>query len=185
MPRRLLKVVARQWARDKKPAAPSHAFSVEDVVWAMGSFCALNRKPFDGNLLVRQFPPPYTSDSLIHAARALGFRIRRKDCDAATATALNLPCLVLLREAAAGESPQGEPGCRPAIVVQANAGQVLLFEAGTNTPHSLPAAEFAGRYAGTAFQLALESAPVKNPDGSLSGKPVFGFHWFIPELLKH
>ena len=106
MPRRLLKVVARQWARDKKPAAPSHAFSVEDVVWAMGSFCALNRKPFDGNLLVRQFPPPYTSDSLIHAARALGFRIRRKDCDAATATALQLRCLRVRGDACAAHQPQ-------------------------------------------------------------------------------
>ena len=185
MSRRLLRLVTRQWARDKQPAAASYAFSVEDVVWAMGSFCALNRKPFDAELLVRQFPPPYSSDSLIHAARALDFRIRRKDCDAAVATTLNLPCLVLLHEPASGDSAQGRPGCRPAIVIQADAGQVVLFEAGTNTPHVLPAAEFAGRYAGTAFQLALQSVPVKDPDGALSGRPVFGFHWFIPELLKH
>ncbi|MES2181292.1 MAG: hypothetical protein V4493_04240 [Pseudomonadota bacterium] len=89
MPRRLLKLVTKSLSAG--PSTPSlHSFSTEDMIWAMGSFCALNRKPFDAELLVKQFPPPYTSDLIIHAARALGFRIKRYDCGSdANATDIN------------------------------------------------------------------------------------------------
>lgn len=169
----------------------------------MGSFCALNRKPFDPELLVRQFPPPYGADSLVHAARALGFRIKRKECDAETLGSLSLPCLVVLREKApagtgasevldhfvgvpnTAESAPLPQKSRPAIVVQADADKVVLFMAGTNAPKALSCAEFAACYAGTAFQLALAQNPLKDPDGAASGQKIFGFGWFIPELLKH
>ncbi len=177
MPKRLLKVVARRLSRESEAPAPTYALSVEDLVWVMGSFSALNRRPFDAELLIRQFPPPYSTDSLIHAARALGFRIGRKDCGSAAIPQLNLPCLVILRE--------GEANYRPAIVVQADAESVTLFIAGTNTPRSLCHADFAARYAGIAFHLALEAKGVQDPDGALSSQSAFGFHWFIPELLKH
>ena len=193
----------------------------------MGSFCALNRKPFDAELLAKQFPPPYTSDSFIHAARALGFRIKRMDVESAGLSSLNLPCLVVLNEAgpvmqldaesgavpAAQHAASEQPGisrlaavqdetpetvsippvelppaprkCHPAIVVQVSDESVILFEVGTNTPKTLTHAEFAVRFAGTAFQLALETKGVSDPDGALSNNTAFGFHWFIPELLKH
>jgi subfamily B ATP-binding cassette protein HlyB/CyaB len=168
-----------------------HVFSVNDVVWAMGSFCALNRKPFDGNLLIQQFPPPYSSDSFIHAARALGFRIKRVDCDSKKVATLNFPCLVVVRaeqEATADVAANdgaNVPTARPAIVVQVNDQHVILFEAGSNTPKTLTHAEFESRFAGTAFQLAVTNQAVNDPDGSLKGNQAFGFRWFIPELLKH
>jgi len=74
---------------------------------------------------------------------------------------------------------------RPAIVVQASDKGVVLFEAGTNTPKSLTLAEFTARYAGTAFQLALESEGAKDPDSVAATQASFGFRWFVPELLKH
>ncbi|MFZ5463005.1 MAG: hypothetical protein ACOZB1_05620, partial [Pseudomonadota bacterium] len=66
MPRRLAGRARRE--------PPAYDFSAADLVWALGSFCALNRQPLDGGLLVKQFPPPHGADTLIHAARALGFR---------------------------------------------------------------------------------------------------------------
>ena len=42
-------------------------------------------------------------------------------------------------------------------MVQLTAESVILFEVGTNTPKTLTQAEFATRFAGTAFQLALET----------------------------
>ena len=103
MPRRLLKLVSESLSRKTVAHPPTHAFGAEDIVWAMGSFCALNRKPFDAGLLLKQFPPPYSSDSFIHAARALGFRIKRCDCSSAGLSSLNFPCLAVLNET---ESPQ-------------------------------------------------------------------------------
>ena len=214
---------------------PPHILQRDDVIWAMGSFSALNRKPFDAELLIKQFPPPYSSDSLIHAARALGFRIKRHDCTSAAVAKLNLPCMVLLNEekqapqptnpetnqqaaneqvnlqvtetipsqptpSATEAKPENDeellasitlpelpplPIVHPAIVVQANADSIILFEVGTNTPKVMPHADFAVRYAGSAFQLALEIKDIKDPDGAMTKQVEFGFRWFIPELMKH
>ncbi len=222
MPRRLLKLAARGLSPGTASRAPNYTFSAEDILWAMGSFCALNRKPFDAGLLLKQFPPPYSADSFIHAARALGFRIKRHECDTAALSGFNFPCLAVLNSGesaaplppapvsgeeqpadndlpdqngaapekpgsgASAAEPQGTPrGHRPAIIVQIKDGTVILFDAGTNTPKTLPLAEFATRYAGTAFQLALETRDIKDPDGALTNKAAFGFRWFIPELMKH
>jgi len=170
----------------ERVGADAGVFSIEDFVWALGSFCALNRKPFDAALLVKQFPPPYTADSFDHAARALGFKIRRSDCDFAQLAKLNLPCLAIVNEAEAlnGEAA-GQRRRRPAIVVQVGDEAVVLFEAGTNRPNPLPHMDFSRRFTGVAFQLAPDTAAIKDPDGALARGKVFGFRWFIPELLKH
>jgi subfamily B ATP-binding cassette protein HlyB/CyaB len=240
MPRRLLKLVSKSLSRKPDARAPTHTFTAEDIVWVMGSFCALNRKPFDAGLLLKQFPPPYSSDSFVHAARALGFRIKRRDCDSHELSAFNFPCLAVLNEdcsendssmtvrpelvegqgfpvhavrQAHHERPSEQSGLNgtkqsdaksvegteagtttpepaprkhhPAIIVQIKDDSVILFEVGTNQPKTMTQAEFAARFAGTAFQLALETKGIKDPDGALSNKAAFGFHWFIPELLKH
>ncbi len=188
MPRRLLHLVTKRLPSTQVRAQPTYTFAIDDVVWAMGSFCALNRTPFDSALLVQQFPPPYSTDSLIHAARALGFRIKRKDCDSAALTTLHLPCLAVMHtpESEGGtEADSALPHARPAIVVQINDDGVVLFEAGTNTPTTLTHAAFNARYAGVAFQLALASKAVQDPDGAKGEQGRFGFRWFIPELLKH
>ncbi len=213
MPRRLLKIVSRSLSRETATHAPAHSFTAEDVVWAMGSFCVLNRKPFDAELLLKQFPPPYNADSFIHAARALGFRIKRRDCGSDELSGFNLPCLAVLTSSDSpsnqasitlagrveGERVENTPPVlaepsepnvaprkhHPAIIVQIKDDSITLFEAGTKTPKTMPHAEFAARFAGTAFQLALETQGIKDPDGALSSKAAFGFKWFIPELLKH
>lgn len=169
------------------PAPTPYSFSVGDVVWVMGSFCAMTRKPFDPELLVRQFPPPYTADSLIHTARALDFRIQRSEVATNALPTLNLPCLVVLRAATAESvsEPETATTYRPAIVVQASTDGITLFEAGTNTPVNLPAEAFAARFTGTAFQLAGAAKSVQDPDSASADQSAFGFRWFVPELLKH
>ncbi len=109
MPRRLLKIVSNSLSREASRNSSTFAFALEDVVWSMGSFCALNRKPFDAELLSKQFPLPYTSDSFIHAARALGFKIKRRDCDSRAVAAFNLPCLVVLHEPVTLGRPEVAP----------------------------------------------------------------------------
>ena len=111
MPRRLLEMVARTLSREPVVHAPTHVFSTEDIVWVMGSFCALNRKPFDAGLLIKQFPPPYTSNSFIHAARALGFKIKRRDCPSAELATLNFPCLAVLHSDEPPD-PMSPPPCK-------------------------------------------------------------------------
>lgn len=165
----------------------------------MGSFCALNGKPFDSDLLLQQFPPPYNADSFVHAGRALGFKIKRKDCESNALAGLKLPCLAILHAQKADDQPVGAQArltdsaslvsaprtSNPAIIVQINDSNVILFETGSNTPKNLTQAEFAAVYAGTVFQLALVAKTIKDPDGARTEQSKFGFNWFIPELLKH
>jgi len=213
MPRRLLKLVSNSLSRAPSHQSPTFTFTVEDVVWAMGSFCALNRKPFDAELLIKQFPPPYTSDSFIHVARAMEFRIKRHDCASSALSGFNLPCLVVLNEAESTEptapvapqadtsqadaqnalplsSPDGVTSApprkfHPAIVVQLSEESVTLFEVSTNSPKNMPHDAFNTRFAGTAFQLALATKDIKDPDGALDKQAEFGFNWFVPALMKH
>ena len=74
---------------------------------------------------------------------------------------------------------------RPALIVQANDTQVVLFRAGSNQPTTLTPEEFESEFTGTVFQFALLADPLNDPDGAHPNQGVFGFGWFIPELLKH
>jgi subfamily B ATP-binding cassette protein HlyB/CyaB len=163
----------------RRSTPKTYALAMEDVVWAMGSFCALSRKPFDPDLLVKEFPPPYTTDSLIHAGRALGFKIKRHDCTVTALRGLHFPCLVLLNSGATEAEP-----IRPAILVQHEDDSFVVFTAGTNAPSTFTREELELAFCGTAFQLSALPGRVSDPD-SVSQGAAFGFRWFIPELLKH
>lgn len=187
--------LAASFLGDAKASRPraSLQFLTEDVVWALGSFCALNQRRFDAELLQRQVPPPYTSDSIIEAARSLGFRIKRLDASAEAVLRLSFPCLVVLadgaEEADAVERRQDQASLiersqgRPALLVQVDGDRVVLFKAGTNAPFALQRREFTECFLGVAFQLTPRTPEVDNPD--TAGRPAFGFRWFVPELLKY
>ncbi len=172
------------------------------MVWTLGSVSALHHRAFDAELLLRELPaPPLTTDSLITAARALGFRVKRLGTTRRNLAALTLPCVALLKEqAAADPSPAGtssssstessDPGSqthltRPALVVQVNDTHVMLFRAGTNQALTLTLEAFDAEFTGTVFQFAPLADPLKDPDGAQDAHRAFGFGWFIPELLKH
>ncbi|MEW6134005.1 MAG: peptidase domain-containing ABC transporter [Pseudomonadota bacterium] len=198
MLRRAWKPASREgWGRSKNTRwalEPAH------LIWALGSLCALNRVPFDAELLLKQFPPPHTTDTLTHAARALGFRIKLSRAPAPALGDVPVPCLALLlpQEVPAGqddapehtpESPENAttpiaPRAEPALITDVTPARVVCFEAGTNTPRELPHEDFAERHLGAVFLLARERPAVADPDAGEEQKR-FGFRWFVPELLKH
>jgi ATP-binding cassette, subfamily B, bacterial HlyB/CyaB len=175
---RQFKTVAR-WQID-----PAH------LIWALGSLCALNRVPFDPELLLKQFPPPYTTDTLIHAARALGFRIKAVRREVPALGDATVPCLALLAPAQASPNgnatatPPGAASARLALLSNVSPERIVCFEAGTNTPLELTPEAFTPRYLGIVFLVARKRATVSDPD-SPAGIRGFGFSWFLPELLKH
>ena len=91
-------VIASFFSKTQHQHSRRYAFSTEAMIWILGSFCALNKKPFLADLLIRQFPPPYGNDSLILAMRAMGFRIRAREIAADKIDSFSFPCLVLMRE---------------------------------------------------------------------------------------
>lgn len=172
-----------------------YGLELPDLVWAMGSFCALNRKPFDADLLVRQFPPPYTSDRIIEAARALGFKISAVSARDADLETLTFPCLVMLRAWSSEDSPSSnievdphlpilEPA-RPGILIQIRGEDVVMFQAGTNIPKTLKRSAFSDMNTGTAYLITPAPSAISDPDSPFKQKTSFGFRWFVPELLKY
>ncbi|MES9858580.1 MAG: peptidase domain-containing ABC transporter [Sedimenticola sp.] len=172
-----------------------------DLVWALGSLCALHRIPFDAELLLKQFPPPYTTDSLIQAARSLGFRFKQAYRGIKALDKLPMPCFALLAHVQAvpeisGEAPDEVasdtsgsdadecPTATPVLITAVSEERVHCFEAGTNTPVELSIDVFAARYLDCVFLVAKEREGVKDPD-AVEEKKSFGFRWFIPALLKH
>jgi len=82
----------------------------EDVLWALEALCAVYRQPFDAQLLLRQFPPPYDDSTLIRAARALGFKAKVKTIPLRDLARLPLPVLVEVRPADADGPIQASLG---------------------------------------------------------------------------
>jgi ATP-binding cassette, subfamily B, bacterial HlyB/CyaB len=168
------------------------ALDTRDFVWALGTFCALNRKAFDASLLLQQYPGPHGSDSLFKAARALGFRIAQRHCPFEAIRSLSTPCLVLIKASPqAGEPASGAdipepaaPTSRLALLCQVTDAQVALFHVNQSAATVYSLAEFSALYAETVISLSPTSPAVNDPDGT-ARRTAFGFGWFIPELLKY
>ncbi len=169
------------------------------LIWAMGSLCALNRIPFDAEILLKQFPPPCTTDTLIHAARALGFRVKHSLKDASSLHEVPVPCLALmataptqaLRAQVSDEASDSALRALPpastntlALITNVSSERIQFFEAGTNTPSELSPEAFAERYLGVVYLVAKQRAPVSDPEAAKE-KDQFGYSWFLPDLLKH
>ena len=148
-----------------------------ELVWAVGSCCVLHGKPFDPQLLLKQHAPPYSTATLITASRALGFQARVVDLAVAQLESLATTAVLLLKPA------EGQPAL--GIFVSANDSHVTWIAAGASDPQTDPRVEFEARYSGQALLLQPKVEAVADPDQAPSGKPAFGFRWFVPELLKH
>ena len=139
-----------------------------DFVWLIGSLCQVNRLPFDAALLLQNFPAPHSVRQLIEALQSLGFRTGESKLAKAS-----FPCIAILK----GETP------RAAIVVKADASQLLYFEAGSQAPQTCPLSELE-RFEARALLVRHEQAQKLEGDDAAAAN-AFGFRWFWRELLKH
>jgi subfamily B ATP-binding cassette protein HlyB/CyaB len=154
----------------------SGALTREDFVWLAGSLCQLNRIPFDPALLLQRFPAPHDQRQLIEACGTLGLRTGEASLPAKGFRAARLPCVAFLKE----------PARKPAIVMKADTERVLYFQAGSQAPVTIAAAEVAERFEPGLMLVRHEAAASAAPRGD--GAPAasrFGFGWFWAELLRH
>jgi len=54
------------------------SYDIAEALFLLSSFCAAHRRPFDAQLVLQQFPPPYNADQLQRAAEALGLTLKRR-----------------------------------------------------------------------------------------------------------
>src|SRR5687768_18598347 len=69
------------------------AVLTEAFVWALESLCRLHRVPFDAELVLKQFPPPYDLPTLLRAAQACGLKAGLTGAQGDMLERLPLPCL--------------------------------------------------------------------------------------------
>lgn len=156
---------------------PQRELSTSEFVWALGSCCALHGKPFDAELVLRQFVPPYLGATLIKAGREFGFHVSLKDATLASMQGMRATVLLLLHAAA-------ESAPRLGLLVRVDGSTITWIPAGSNEPLTQPMAELAVRYSGQALVLQPEAAAANDIDQAQDVRG-FGFNWFVPELLRH
>lgn len=180
------------------------ALSRDAFVWGLHTLCNLHRVPFDAELLLRRFPPPYDIDLFQHAAKAYGFKIALQTAQISAIHQATFPILAILRPKdtpssanqatvepsslkshtdanATSESIGPSSNCL-AFVIKTDQERVLLLEPGDAAPKTIPITEFESQCTGQVL-MAIKS-PEKVEEESQTQKK-FGFRWFIPELLKH
>jgi ATP-binding cassette, subfamily B, bacterial HlyB/CyaB len=198
--------------RDQRLAGLSLPISSRDLLWSLGSLCALHRISFSPELIEREFPPEaspaeaeaeteqvqpsHNESTLIRAALALGFRIKAIRFSASKAQSLPLPLLVQLKGDQIAASATSL-----ALITAADPDNIVYFQSGSQQPITCTASEFDGLHTGSAWLATPAPETVADDDGqsnrssgasssSSSSSPssvtqVFGFRWFRPELLRH
>jgi len=166
-------------------------FATGTFIWGLAAICQLHRRPFAPDLVLQQFPPPYSPVSLHSAAVALKLKSGLRSVPASELKLLPAPFLAVLapgeqdadRDAGA-HSPRLLPNGL-AVVLKCDDGNVLYLTERTAAPSTLLLDEFRDRYAGIVLVCAPEAVPPSGEDAVVFERREFGFRWFAPELLKH
>lgn len=153
----------------------------EKFFWALQGICALHRKPFSAELAHQQLAAPHTAESFLKAAQAYGFDASLRKCNAGKLHKESFPLIAWLADKDNIELAS------PALILQADAGNVLLVESGDPSPVTISLADLAPRYQGQIARIAPQVDAVADPDSEEQARQArkFGFSWFVPELLKH
>lgn len=151
-----------------------------ELIWAVGSCCALHGKPFDPQLLLKQHAPPYDAATLINAVRALGFQARMLSVPLGELAGVSATALLLIKPA------EGQPSI--GLFVGADDNDITWIAADSASPRKQNLSQFQAHYSGQVLLLQPRVDAVNDPDQPKQGSPdsaLFGFRWFVPELLKH
>jgi ATP-binding cassette, subfamily B, bacterial HlyB/CyaB len=166
-------------ARGTRPVAADTVLT-EGFIWALASLCRLHRLPFDPELVLKQFPPPYDLATLLRAAQACGLKAGLAGARADALENLPLPCRLRARCRAAGER-SGAAHAGAACACRRRAAAVSPRRG------ECPAHAGARRIRGTLEETVVLAAPAPAAPADLdaAGRHGFGFRWFIPELARH
>ena len=161
----------------KKTVPACIALNTSHLLWALGSLCAIKNIPFDADLFLRQFPPPYSTDTLLQAARDLGLRIKRKQKPISALDHRSLPCLAVRITPADNTATLD-------LISDATPDKIVFYAAGENAPTTQSCEDYEAEYSGIVFLVAGITPQQSDPDAPAGGNQ-FAFSWFIPELSKH
>ena len=171
----------------------THALSTEQAVWLLGSLAGLHRKPFDAELLIKRFAPPWDLPTLIEALAGLGLKAQPVPWPDPAQPPPPFPVVAFARSV--GQDSAGPP----LLIASRSDGQLGLFRPG-EAPSELEDLHAMSHEAQPWLLLCAAqdpAAPARDEDSATQAKArqggttnpanrsAFGFSWFIPELLRH
>ncbi len=160
-----------------------YSISRDTFVSSLAALCQLHRIPFQPDLVLGRFPPPYTVSTLQQALKALGMKVAFKKIKPHRLPSATLPCLALLKPATSAQTSETGPATYPiALILKSDGERLLVLEPGQESPRPCTGEEFAHRFEGHVLLARKKLEDVTDPD-SATGQ--FGFRWFVPELLKY
>ena len=178
--------------------APANTdLSAAHLAWLIGSVAALFRRPFDANLVLKQFTPPLDLTTVIEAIRAQGLHTAAVTWPDASWADVPMPAIVFL--AASDQqliAPDAAPPDQafkttgtPALVVKSDGHTLALVRPGQRAPETLPAERLKALCMPTMLLVAEaeadQSDAALDADQSARTPKAFGFSWFVPALLRH
>jgi subfamily B ATP-binding cassette protein HlyB/CyaB len=180
----------------------SHSLKREEFLWTLQGLCTVHRKPFSLELAQQQYAAPYTTDSFVKAINAYGFETEGCKRKPQALCKESCPLVVWLApevkrwdsEVEQTSSEQTKvatnkeiPDAIPALLLQADTENVLMLEPGATAPVTISLVSLTERYLGHIIRITPQSDLAVGSDSDMQARErrSFGFHWFIPELLKH
>jgi len=209
---------------------------INEFVWGLSLCCQLNKIPFDSQLLIKQYPPPYTSVHLESSLHRYGFSTSLKETPLSSIRKEVLPCLALFNSSfslyskdqtnqsssaevittkfhngaevqprldEAEVTTEAEAKLCMLLGVDIAQDRLLLLVHGELQPQLVRLAEAQAHYTGFCLMLRKAVPNINQDDDSFKTPSqnsvlptqasvklqkdslVFGFKWFIPELLKY
>ncbi len=131
----------------KRVLGEIEALQKKDFFWAIEILCSIKKIPYDYALLHKEFLPPYTIESLMHAAKLFGMRmikVRRPSCRISSKT---LPSLALtLRQQEENQLDHENNNLGIDLIIQAKLGKITYVADKDRRPITVRCDEYAKRY---------------------------------------
>jgi ATP-binding cassette, subfamily B, bacterial HlyB/CyaB len=185
--------------------------SSQHFIWSVGTLCSVNKIPFDPNLVLKAFPPPYSVAQLIHVFQECHFKVSLESLNIHAIHPAAFPVIAFknvdpLEASLSQQEDSNEkvdiedlrPSIKPIIILKTDQHRVLWLEAGENQPRTNQIEELIIKLTGEFLLLShlrhqneydqesevSSQTSLVQSTTSKANRP-FGFKWFIPELLKH
>lgn len=161
--------------------------ATETYIWGLQGICQLHRIPFSRSLVTQQFPPPHDLPALQKAATGLGLKSGLREASISELAALPTPFIAVLAPVQASVIPE-EPGrqlLQIVIVTRCEHEGLTYLEEGRQRPATSSLGAFAARFAGQVMVAVPAAQDIKTDESGVERPAGFGFHWFLPELMRH
>jgi subfamily B ATP-binding cassette protein HlyB/CyaB len=185
------RILMRDARQDTVADSEGHV-GAQAALWLLGSVASFCRRPFDAELVLKHFSPPFDLPSLIEALEAIGLKAGLVVWPEADLAALPLPAVAFIAEPArVGAGAPADPVSphtsllMPALIVKHVGPPLAWVRPGGSEPEAVALDAARAQYAPLLLLVAKAEPALADSDGSSAPKKPFGLSWFIPELLRH